>query len=38
MVDEIENKVANSGLINLDLSDYAPTKTISEIDLKQFFF
>tara|TARA_B100001146_G_C15916900_1_gene321274 strand:- start:7 stop:513 length:507 start_codon:yes stop_codon:yes gene_type:complete len=38
MVDEIVNKVANSGLINLDLSDYAPTKTISEIDLKQFLF
>ena len=38
MVDEIVNRVANSGLINLDLSDYAPTKTISEIDLKQFLF
>ena len=38
MVDEIVNRVANSGLINLDLSDYAPTKTIDEIDLKQFLF
>ena len=38
MAEEIVNKVANSGLINLDLSDYAPTKTISEIDLKQFLF
>ena len=38
MVDEIVNKVANSGLINLDLSDYAPTKTISEIALKHFLF
>ena len=38
MSDEIVNRVANSGLINLDLSDYAPTKTISKIDLKQFLF
>ena len=38
MVDEIVNRVANSGLINLDLSDYAPTKTFDEIDLKQFLF
>ena len=38
MAEEIVNKVANSGLINLDLTDYAPTKTIDEIDLKQFLF
>jgi len=38
MAEEIVNRVANSGLINLDLTDYAPTKTISEIDLKQFLF
>ena len=38
MVDEIVNRVANSGLINLDLSDYAPAKTFDEIDLKQFLF
>ena len=38
MVDEIINRVANSGLINLDLLDYAPTKTFDEIDLKQFLF
>jgi len=38
MADEIVNRVANSGLINLDLTDYAPTKTIDEIDLKQFLF
>ena len=38
MVDEIVNRVANSGLINLDLSDYAPTKTFDEIDLKQYLF
>ena len=38
MVDEIVNRVAGSGLINIDLTDYAPTKTISAIDLKQFLF
>ena len=38
MAKEIVNRVANSGLINLDLTDYAPTKTIVEIDLKQFLF
>ena len=38
MSDEIVNRVASSGLINLDLSDYAPTKTFDEIDLKQYLF
>ena len=38
MVDEIVNRVSGSGLINLDLTDYAPTKTIDEIDFKQFLF
>ena len=32
MAEEIVNKVANSGLSNLDLTDYAPTKTIDEIE------
>ena len=35
---EIINRVANSGLITIDLSDYAPTKKIEEVDLKQFLF
>ena len=35
---EIINRVASSGLITIDLSDYAPTKKIEEVDLKQFLF
>ncbi|MEC7646612.1 MAG: DUF2480 family protein [Bacteroidota bacterium] len=35
---KIINRVANSGLITIDLSDYAPDLQISEIDLKQFLF
>jgi hypothetical protein len=35
---EIINRVANSDLITIDLSDYAPDLKISEIDLKQFLF
>ena len=35
---EIINRVANSDLITIDLSDYAPNLQISEIDLKQFLF
>ena len=35
---EIVNRVANSDLITIDLSDYAPAKTFGEIDLKQFLF
>ena len=38
MGEKIVNRVANSGLINLDLTDYAPTETIDEIDLKHFLF
>jgi len=38
MSKEILNKVANSNLITIDLSDYAPDLQISEIDLKQFLF
>jgi len=38
MSEEIINRVANSNLITIDLADYAPTKIIIEIDLKQFLF
>ena len=38
MGEEIINRVAKSELITIDLSDYAPTKTFDEIDLKQFLF
>ena len=35
---EIVNRVANSDLITIDLTDYAPVLKILEIDLKQFLF
>ena len=35
---EIINKIAKSGIINLDLEDYAPKDTITEIDVKEFLF
>ncbi len=35
---EIINRVANSDLITIDLSDYVPAKKITEIDLKDFLF
>ena len=35
---EVINRVANSGLINIDLSSYAPKENILEIDIKQFLF
>ena len=35
---DIINRVANSGLIDLDLSDYFPKERIVEVDLKQFLF
>jgi len=38
MSEEIVNRVANSSLIPLDLTDYAPTKPISVLDLKDFLF
>ena len=38
MSGEIINKVANSGLITIDLSDYAPSEKILEIDLSKFLF
>ena len=35
---EIVNRVSNSDLITIDLSDYSPSRAILEIDLKQFLF
>tara|TARA_B100000965_G_scaffold393037_1_gene403313 strand:- start:439 stop:951 length:513 start_codon:yes stop_codon:yes gene_type:complete len=34
--EQIINKVANSGLVNIDLSDFAPKENILELDIKQF--
>jgi len=34
--EQIVNKVAKSGLINIDLSDFGPKETIIELDIKQF--
>ena len=38
MSDEIVNKVANSALITIDLTDYAPKETIAILDAKDFLF
>ena len=38
MNNEIINKIAKSGIINLDLEDYAPRDIITELDLKDFLF
>jgi hypothetical protein len=38
MTNEIINKIAKSGIINLDLEDYAPKDIIVELDLKDFLF
>ena len=38
MSEEIINRVANSDLITIDLTDYAPTIQILELDLKHFLF
>ena len=38
MSGEIVNRVANSSLISMDLTDYAPTQTIAVLDLKDFLF
>ena len=35
---ELINKVAQSGLITLDLEDFFPTETIVELDVKEFLF
>ena len=34
----IINKVESSGIVTIDLSDYAPQKIIEELDLRQFLF
>jgi hypothetical protein len=38
MTNEIINKIAKSGIINLDLEDYAPKDIITQLDLKDFLF
>jgi len=38
MSGEIVNRVANSALITLDLTDYAPKETIAILDAKDFLF
>ena len=38
MSGEIVNRVSNSSLITIDLTDYAPTKPISVLDIKEFLF
>ena len=38
MSEEIVNKIANSGLITIDLSDYAPKENILLFDVKDFLF
>ena len=38
MNNEIINRVANSGIINIDLEDYAPKEKIVEVDIKEFLF
>jgi len=38
MKKEIINKVAKSGLITIDLQDYAPQNSIKELDIKDFLF
>ena len=38
MSGEIVNKVANSALITIDLTDYAPKETIAILDVKDFLF
>ena len=38
MSGEIVNKVANSALVTIDLTDYAPKETIAILDIKNFLF
>ena len=38
MSKEIVNRVANSSLITIDLTDYAPKETIEILDVKDFLF
>ena len=36
MTGEIINRVGNSNLITIDLSDYSPKRNIAEIDIKDW--
>ena len=38
MSGDIVNRVANSGLININLSDYAPKQNIVDFEVKDFLF
>jgi len=38
MSGEIINRVANSSLITIDLANYAPSKSIAVLDIKNFLF
>ena len=38
MTKEIINRVANSNLVTIDLTDYAPKETITILDIKDFLF
>ena len=38
MTDEIKNKIAESGLITLDLEQFFPTSEIIEFDIRPFLF
>jgi len=38
MSNEIVNRVANSSLLTIDLTDYAPKETIAILDVKDFLF
>ena len=38
MTGEIINRVANSNLITIDLSDYAPKSAIKILNIKDFLF
>ena len=38
MSEEIINRVSNSQLITIDLTDYAPNLSVKELDIKDFLF
>ena len=38
MTGEIINRVANSNLVTIDLTDYAPKSAIKILDIKDFLF
>ena len=38
MENKLVNRVANSGIITLNLEDYFPEKAIAELDIKEFLF